>query len=47
MRDLAPELAAGLWMIVEAIQQRNYLHGYDIYMRLAVGEWHLNMISVV
>jgi hypothetical protein len=26
-----------LWMIVDAIRNRNYLYGYDIYMRLAIG----------
>ena len=36
-RSIVPEMKAGLWMIVEAIKNRNYLHGYDIYMRLAVG----------
>ena len=32
-----PEMVAGLYMIVEDILQRNYLHAYDVYMRLAVG----------
>ena len=27
-----------LWMIVDAIRNRNYLYGYDIYMRLAIGK---------
>ena len=33
-----PEMVAGLYMIVQAIKQRNYLHAYDVYMRLAIGE---------
>lgn len=33
-----PEMVAGLYMIVQAIQQRNYLHAYDVYMRLAIGK---------
>jgi hypothetical protein len=27
-------------MIVDAIRNRNYLYGYDIYMRLAIGATH-------
>lgn len=30
-------MVAGIWMLIEDIQNRNYLHGYDIYMHLAVG----------
>lgn len=30
-------MKAGLWMIVQAFKERNYLYAYDIYMRLAVG----------
>ena len=37
-RQCPPEMVAGIWMLVEDIQSRNYLHGYDIYMHLAVGE---------
>ena len=36
-RRVIPEMLAGLWMIVDAIQNRNYLYAYDIYMRLAIG----------
>ena len=41
-RDLARrrvpgDMLAGLWMIVDAIVNRNYLYAYDIYMRLAIG----------
>jgi pre-mRNA-splicing factor 18 len=36
-KEVHPEMVAGLYMIVEAIQQRNYLHAYDVYMRLAIG----------
>lgn len=41
-RDLAKrrvpgDMLAGLWMIVDAIRNRNYLYAYDIYMRLAIG----------
>ena len=31
-------MKAGLWMICQACRERNYLHAYDIYMRLAIGE---------
>ena len=37
-KALLPEMVAGLDMIVEDIKQRNYLHAYDIYMRLAIGD---------
>jgi len=36
-RQCPPEMVAGLWMFIEDIQGRNYLHAYDIYMHLAVG----------
>lgn len=36
-KSVLPEMVAGLDMIVQDIQQRNYLHAYDIYMRLAIG----------
>ena len=36
-KAVLPEMVAGLDMIVEDIKQRNYLHAYDIYMRLAIG----------
>ncbi len=35
--EIPGDMLAGLWMIVEAIENRNYLRAYDIYMRLAVG----------
>lgn len=37
---VVPEMKAGLWMIIEAILQRNYLAAYDIYMHLAIGTTH-------
>ncbi len=36
-KQVHPEMVAGLYMIVQAIKQRNYLHAYDVYMRLAIG----------
>ena len=36
--QVAPDMKAGLWMICQACRERNYLHAYDIYMRLAIGE---------
>ena len=41
--SVAPEMVAGLWMLIQDIENRNYLHAYDIYMHLAVGEplWSL------
>ena len=36
-KSVLPEMVVGLDMIVEDIKQRNYLHAYDIYMRLAIG----------
>ena len=36
--SVPPEMKAGLWMIIEATLQRNYLSAYDIYMHLAIGE---------
>ena len=35
--EIPGDMLAGLCMIVEAIENRNYLRAYDIYMRLAVG----------
>ncbi len=37
-RQVVPEMRAGLWIMVEAMLERNYLYAYDIYMRLAIGE---------
>lgn len=36
--QINPDMKAGLWMIVQAFKERNYLYAYDIYMRLAVGK---------
>ena len=36
--SVAPEMVAGLWILIQDIENRNYLHAYDIYMHLAVGE---------
>ena len=38
-RQVVPEMRAGLWIMVEAMLERNYLYAYDIYMRLAIGEF--------
>ena len=35
---VVPEMKAGLWMIIQAILERNYLSAYDIYMHLAIGD---------
>ncbi|CAL5228863.1 g12074 [Coccomyxa viridis] len=47
-KAVLPEMVAGLDMIVEDIKQRNYLHAYDIYMRLAIGTnpWPIGVTSV-
>lgn len=44
-KSVLPEMVAGLDMIVEDIKQRNYLHAYDIYMRLAIGEFPILLPS--
>ncbi|KAK9845235.1 hypothetical protein WJX81_000654 [Elliptochloris bilobata] len=47
-RDMPPKLVAGLYMIFQAVQQRNYLQAYDIYVRLAIGKspWPIGVTSV-
>jgi hypothetical protein len=45
-RHCPPEMVAGLWMFIEDIQGRNYLHAYDIYMHLAVGAIHNTLPSL-
>lgn len=37
-RTILPDLLAGIWMIVKAIAERNYLQASSIYMSLSVGE---------
>lgn len=37
-RTCPPEMVAGIWMYIQDIQSRNYLHATDIYMHLAVGK---------
>lgn len=37
-KEVPPEMVAGLWMYIQDIQNRNYLHAYDIYMHLAIGD---------
>lgn len=37
-RNILPDLLAGIWMIVKAIAERNYLQASNIYMSLSVGE---------
>ncbi|KAK9802898.1 hypothetical protein WJX73_003346 [Symbiochloris irregularis] len=46
--SVPPEMKAGLWMIIEAALQRNYLSAYDIYMHLAIGNnpWPIGVTSV-
>ena len=36
-RGVHPEMVAGLHMIIQDIQNRNYLHAYSLYMGLAIG----------
>lgn len=36
-RTILPDLLAGIWMIVKAIAERNYLQASSIYMSLSVG----------
>ena len=38
-RTILPDLLAGIWMIVTAIAERNYLQASNIYMSLSVGEF--------
>eukprot|EP00891_Asterochloris_glomerata_P001235 jgi/Astpho2/1235/fgenesh1_pm.00023_%23_6_t len=47
-RQVAPDMKAGLWMICQACRERNYLHAYDIYMRLAIGNspWPIGVTSI-
>lgn len=44
-RTILPDLLAGIWMIVKAIAERNYLQASNIYMSLSVGE--LSMLSML
>ena len=34
---MVPEMMEGLWKVLQNIMERNYLAGYDIFMRLAIG----------
>ena len=47
-RLLHEDLMTGLWMIVEAMRDRNYLHANDIYLKLAIGNapWPIGVTSV-
>lgn len=36
-RDIPADLLAGIWIIVQDIKDRNYLHANTTYMSLAVG----------
>jgi hypothetical protein len=33
LRQIGPEMRAGLWMMVESMRDRNYLAAYDVYLR--------------
>ena len=39
-RDIPADLLAGIWIIVQDILDRNYLHANNTYMSLAVGACH-------
>ncbi|KDD73846.1 Prp18 domain-containing protein, partial [Helicosporidium sp. ATCC 50920] len=47
-RDLEPEMVASLKLIMDAVEERNYLHAYKIYMGLAVGNspWPIGVTQV-
>ncbi|KAK9829564.1 hypothetical protein WJX72_006515 [[Myrmecia] bisecta] len=47
-REVVGEMRAGLWLIVQAIKERNYLQAYDIYMRVSIGNsaWPIGVTSV-
>jgi hypothetical protein len=36
LRQIDPEMRAGLWMMVESMRDRNYLAAYDVYLRWVV-----------
>jgi hypothetical protein len=47
-RQLTGELLTGLWMMVQSMRNRNYLHANDIYLKLAIGNapWPIGVTSV-
>eukprot|EP00798_Chlamydomonas_sp_ICE-L_P010079 gene10079-7976_t len=47
-RSLHDELRTGMWMMVSAMKERNYLYANDIYIRLAVGTaaWPIGVTQV-
>ncbi|GAX85653.1 hypothetical protein CEUSTIGMA_g13068.t1 [Chlamydomonas eustigma] len=47
-RGLHVELRAGLWMMVSAMKERNYLQANDIYLKLAIGNsaWPIGVTQV-
>mmetsp|Transcript_43465 Transcript_43465/g.130378 ORF Transcript_43465/g.130378 Transcript_43465/m.130378 type:complete len:476 (-) Transcript_43465:529-1956(-) len=47
-RTLHPELRAGLWMMISAMKERNYLQANDIYLKLAIGNapWPIGVTQV-
>ncbi|KAG2497758.1 hypothetical protein HYH03_004030 [Edaphochlamys debaryana] len=47
-RQITDELLTGLWMMVQAMRTRNYLHANDIYLKLAIGNapWPIGVTSV-
>ena len=46
--SLHDELRTGLWMIVDAMRQRNYMYANDIYLKLAIGNspWPIGVTQV-
>ncbi|MEW5304954.1 MAG: hypothetical protein WDW36_007527 [Sanguina aurantia] len=47
-RSVPDELVVGMWMMVLAIKERNYLMASDIYLKLAIGNapWPIGVTSV-
>jgi pre-mRNA-splicing factor 18 len=47
-RTIEDELKVGLWMMVDAMRQRNYLAANDVYLKLAIGNspWPIGVTSV-
>lgn len=47
-RELGAEIKAGLWLMVGAIRDRNYLQASDIYMKMSIGTapWPIGVTSI-
>ncbi|KAI8464645.1 MAG: Prp18 domain-containing protein [Monoraphidium minutum] len=47
-RTMEDELKVGLWMMVQAMAERNYLAANDVYLKLAIGTspWPIGVTSV-